>query len=229
MNYIYGSPARHGPEASLVEQFLATSLPPSQKEVARSVFIEHSLGNYRPDIVVVFWDISVTESWSEARLNLNEIDLRLLHLLYLSGTLNTSELRTLFPRRLNKSLGRLVDAGILANTRSTWRLNELSTLFAVQRIVAFEAKMSAMTKAMEQAYLNTWFASESYVITSYRNVRAHTIQLAKSKGVGMWLVSRETDAEPLVAAGSRKIPQSYGSWLFNELVWKAHLGFIDEC
>jgi len=219
-NHIQGTPLRPGPEATMVGEFIETDLPPARKGESRSVFIEPRLGVSIPDIVAVYWDSSMTTSWPEARRSLKEIDLRLVHLLFISGPLSEEKLRAVFPLGLQRSLNRLDMAGLISYTNALWCLVNPTGIFAVRRIIAFEAKISSISRALEQAYRNTWFASESYVLTPARQPRASTIDRARSRGVGLWLHSGEITHTPLVCAKQHRIPQSYASWMFNELVWR---------
>ena len=221
MDYVQGAPSRPGPEADLVQRFVEASLPPSLKGENQFVFIEPKLGATRPDIVAVYWDSSVATPWPKARQSLSSLDLRLAHLLFMEGPLREEKLRTAFPRGLQRSLEKLDKAGLILYANERWHLRSLKDIFAVHRIVAFEAKISSVSRALEQAQLNTWFASESYVLMPAKQPIADTIERACSRGIGIWLLSGETRSSPLVGAKRRAIPQSYASWFFNEFVWKA--------
>jgi hypothetical protein len=223
MNDIQGRPSRAGPEADLVQEFVECSLMSSPGSERCSVFIEPYLEGSRPDIVAVYWDLAATQSWPRARLSLTKLDLRLAQLLYLSGPLAEQELEEVFTRRLAPSLGRLHAGGLVAHRAGRWALEDLTTIFAVRQIVAFEAKISKVSVALNQAHLNTWFASESYVLTRARQPRASTIGRAHALGVGLLLQPEGGRPVELVAADDCRIPQSYASWFLNESVWKASM------
>jgi len=222
-NHIQGTPLRSGPEATMVWEFIETDLPSPRKGESRSVFIEPRLGVSIPDIVAIYWDSSITVSWPEARQSLKDIDLRLVHLLFISGSLSEEKLRAVFPRGLRSSLNQLDMAGLISYTNAFWHLRNPTEIFAVRRIIAFEAKISSISRALEQAYRNTWFASESYVLTPVKQPKASIIERARSRGIGLWLHSGEITHTPFVYAKQHKIPQSYASWVFNELVWRTSL------
>jgi hypothetical protein len=224
MNDILGTPSRPGPEADLVEEFVQTALPPTFDAENRSVFIEPYVQLARPDIVVVYWDPSVTAAWPEPRLSLKKIDLRLAHLLFMSGPLPDERLRAAFPQCLERSLERLDAARLIAHDDGLWHLRELTEIFAVHRLITFEAKISSLSGALRQAHLNTWFASKSYVLTRARRPSADIMERALQFGIGLWTQPEGANPIPLVDAKEREIPQSYVSWLFNEMVWKASTG-----
>jgi len=224
MNDIQGTPSRPGPEADLVWEFVQSAALSARGTGFCSVLIEPYLEASRPDIVAVYWDSSVTDSWPRARRSLQKLDLRLAHLLYLRGPLAEQELEVAFPRRLGSSLERLEQAAVVDCTAGLWSLKDMATIFAVERIVAFEAKISKLSTALNQAHLNTWFASESNVLTRVTRPRASTIERAHLLGVGLLVQAEGATPLQLVAADECDIPQSYASWLFNESVWKAVVG-----
>lgn len=229
MNCIQGAPSRPGPEADLVQSFVQVHLPAICPGKSRFTFIEPHVEQSRPDIVVVYWDSATARKWPQERRLLESMDLRLAHFLYLSGPLSEAEIRQVFPYRPTRLLERLDKAGIVARANDLWGLKRLADVFAVRRIVAFEAKISALSRALEQALRNTWFASESYVLTTSANPHPRIIEQAGSLGVGLWTRPSEAPPVPLVKAIPRQVPQSYASWLFNELMWKTSLGVAYEC
>jgi hypothetical protein len=206
-----------------VQKFVRTDLPACHDGESRSIFIEPRIGSSRPDVVAVYWCPAVTEEWPRARLSLSKSDLRLAHLLFLEGRYPEDKLQVAFPRRLHPSLSRLEDAGIIRCNDGFWETRDFHKIFAVRRIITVEAKLSAMTRALEQAYINTWFASESYVLTPVKEPRSSTLSTAVARGVGILLLSEEMELFPLLDAKRQCVPQSYGSWLLNELVWRTEL------
>ncbi len=95
----------------------------------------------------------------------------------------------------------------VAETGTRIFLEVCSFLYSsLRRIIAFEAKISALSKAIEQAHLNTWFASESYVLTTNGRRRDHIIQKARKHGIGVWPHPSELSSSPLVSATQRRVP-----------------------
>jgi hypothetical protein len=221
---ILGIPSRTGPEADLVQRFVLTSLLELYQEGHRIVFIEPALETKRPDIVLVSWNPSIAARWPKERRLLKLMDLRLAQLLLLKGALPEEELQVHFPHTLKASLGRLDRAEIIDFAEGVWALRDLNDIFAVQQIVSVEAKISALSRALEQARFNTWFSSESYILTSVQSPRAQIVERAKSHGVGLWSFPEGTHLEPIVGAREHPLPQSFASWVFNERVWKVSLG-----
>lgn len=226
MDCINGVVERVGPEATLVREFVRSGLPQGHSQEQRFTFIEPRIERARPDVVVVYWDSSVAESWPLERQALKKIDLRLAHYLYLAGPVGEDEIKTVFPQNPIRLLDRLDQAGMVSKSGAVWQLNRLEQVFAVRRIVAFEAKISALSRAIGQAVRNTWFASESYVLTTTVHPSAPILQRACDLGVGLLVSTGDSPLISLADAKPYRVPQSYASWLFNELTWKASIGAI---
>ena len=223
MRIVNGSFARPGPEADLVKEFMGTVLLSPQEGERRIIFIEPKFGVTRPDIVVVDLDPTTQASWPEERLYLEENDLRLVQLLLIEGALTEEKLQIYLPRRLKSSLMRLEKAELIHRINNYWIPRQLKDIFAVRHIITFEAKISALSRALEQAYFNTWFASESYILTTRKTPQDRIIKKAQSHGIGLWMISEIESSDPFLPPKEHPLPQSYGSWIFNELAWKASM------
>jgi hypothetical protein len=170
---------RLGPELELLERFLEMphfSAPPGCEA---TVFREPRLESGFPDLVIVIWDRRKTEQWQPVRTALTLEDLRLAHYVHCSGGCAHERLSTVFPK-WGKSLERLNAAGMLECDHEMWRLRPLSHLFAAQQIIAVEAKIAEWGRALEQAQLNTWFASASYVLVPNVPKRSRLLERAKA-------------------------------------------------
>ena len=208
-----------GPEQVLVETFLNTAtirLPPGR---SLTVFAEPAIDTGFPDLVAVVWRSEVTRSWSAERERLRAVDLRLLHLLATQGAMDLAFLHQVFQRGLTAMLTRLEDAGVATVGKEKCRARSTSSIFAVERIIAIEAKVSATQRALEQACANTWFSSESHALLPRPRTGERLVGMASSLGVGV-LGFAEERVEKVCAASVRAVPRSYGSWLFNEWTWR---------
>ncbi len=220
MFFIHGSPSIQGPEAELVKNFIRSNFPTPRNGDARSIFIEPRLGPMKPDIVIVDWNPSILKGWPKDRNQLRDIDLRLAHLIYIEKIISEDRLRVFFPRHLKTCLLRLEKANFVNKVNKLWSLNPLSKIFAIKRITTFEAKISGLIRALEQAYFNTWFASEPYVLISIRKPKENFIKKARLYGIGCWQFSGIEPPRILLRSSQKTIPRSYASWFFNELLWK---------
>lgn len=214
---------RPGPESALVDSFvdnLPLKTPPCCQT---TVFREPKLLSGFPDIVAVTWHVATAAQWSEARRRLRPADARLIHLLASYGPTHHDLLRTWMGRALGGSLDRLQAAKLVRGTeRGTWRATSVREAFAVRRIVSFEAKISDWRTAMEQASLNLWFASESYVVLPQMPRSDEAPRLANLLGVGIWIVGA---LSPVLSFKARRQaqPVSFASWLFNDWAWQGAL------
>ncbi len=219
MNYIHGTPAKKGHEADLVWEFIQNSLPSTPIGLSRTVFIEPNLCNSIPDIVLVFWDPSVTNKWPAARSFLKIIDFKLIQYLYQKESETEESLSKFFPKELPKSLDRLQKADAVVRVGPNWKLRPFEELFAVKKIISYEAKISTSTRVIEQAYLNSMFSSESYIITKSEYPRNYAINAAERLGIGLWSIASMQQIQ-LVGAKEYILPQSYQSWVLNDLAWE---------
>lgn len=209
---------RPGPETELLDWFLHAWPVRTPKGCRTTVFREPRLESGFPDLVLVVWDIEAARRWSPARANLKQIDIRLMHHLSCAGGCSLETITSVFSSTAKSSLGRLEEAGVVKQTKGTWKTRRLSEVYAVKSIVAIEAKISDWTVAIEQASLNTWFASFSYVLLPRIPKKSGILENASSRGVGVW--SRSETPVPCSISAKKRLPLSYASWLFNE--WTCH-------
>ena len=208
-----------GPERVLVETFLNTATIRLLPGRSLTVFAEPAMDTGFPDLVAVVWRKELARGWSADRERLHAMDLRLLHLLATQGATGLSFLRKVFHRGLNAMLTRLEAAGVVTIGKEKCRAGSMSSIFAVERIIAIEAKVSATQRVLEQACANTWFSSESHALLPRARTGERLMSVASSLGVGL-LGFEENRVEKFCEAPIRAVPLSYGSWLFNEWTWR---------
>lgn len=210
--------SRPGPEAQLVQQFLREAQLRAFPDCRITVFKEPKLDSAYPDIVLVAWRPSVTRTWRPERKNINASDLRLLQHLVACGVQADADLVRLFGTGYKSRVERLQLADLVLRVGNSWRAKPLSSIFAAVAIVAIEAKMGDWGTALQQAFLNTWFASNSYVLVPGSKVKDKLTTAASAQGIGIL----NTDSR-LSFTRSRMIPRSYASWQMNEWAWRASL------
>lgn len=212
-------PQRPGPEAELVDWFVAEKPFRAPRGCRATIFREPRLSSGYPDFVLVFWSERTSETWSEARLQLTDADVRMMQYLVQHGDSTLEELHSVFDTKVEQRVERLAAAGMLRRYAGAWRPRSLTKCFAVRQIVAFEAKIRDWAVALDQAFLNTWFASDSYVLLPHLPRTQKILQEASKLGIGIWTRKEGPQLEP--HSGSSNLPISYASWLFNEWVWRA--------
>ncbi len=207
-----------GPEKELIDAALCCRLP-TDGRLARVVFHEPSVPTGYPDVVAVY-PTSRSVAVSPERLNVTAAHIRLLHQIHCLGYTRAVNLSQLVHRRLRevlKMLDVLERAGLIVVRGNAIRLQALERIFVAKRIVAIEAKVRDWRKALQQAAANRWFASHSYVLLPLRRSYRLVLEEATALGVGV-LAYRGSRLDVLLKASVQPIPQSFGSWLFNEWV-----------
>lgn len=205
---------RIGPELNLVASFLNNRLFAAPARCEMAIFQEPRIPSGFPDLVLVIWRPDVVREWCVRRQELKSEDIRLAHYLFQVGPTPLQVLNDGLERNNLTSLERLYEAGVAKPYRDRWRLKPIREIFAVQQLIAVEAKVSEWKAGLDQAWLNTWFASDSYLLLPHIPRRSQVLERAKHIGVGVC-----TDKEQVMAPTCRpKLPASYASWLFNEWI-----------
>ncbi len=207
--------SRPGPEEALVQTFLHQL----KSKLTGRYFVlrEPALTSGYPDIVLCKIK-NINLPYNSERTLLTHKHIRIMHHLHhirgarieqLSDSLASS------PRIVSRLISDLLHLGLATEKGGYIRPASLDRLFTLSRIISIEAKVGAWRKAIEQAVLNKWFASHSYVlIPNQSNIREIAIA-ASQYGVGV-IVAQENDHYTLSEPRTSKLPVSYASWLFNE-------------
>jgi len=210
-----------GPEADLVDEFkryIPGCFRWRRGDVA--IFHEPRLETGFPDLVVVQYLPQAFNNWPIARSKLGTLEIKIMQHLIHKKAADLNELVVsigIDSSRLIKILEKLVDAKMVNLIRKKWKPLSLSKIFGVQTIVSIEAKIKNWSEAFQQASLNHWFSSESYILSPIEKPRPRVIKRSKKIGVGVLLLNGTRVRRPMKALKHR-IPASYGSWMFNEWI-----------
>lgn len=211
---------RDGPEADLVDWFLEARPMKAPRRHAEAIFREPLLQSTYPDIVIVHWNRDATASYPEARGNVGSDGFRLVQLLLEVGPKNADELASYLgdAARL-KSLLKLEAAGLLHKKGDRWHAVAPRRSLAARKIIAVEAKIRDVARAIDQAWLNSWFATSSYILLPRRPTNTSVLAEAKRRGVGIWT---RADGQVLAPVEPRlSATPSYVSWLLDDAIWRA--------
>lgn len=216
-----GRTATFGPEFTLSVQYCAERLGVLRAHRHVAVFFEHKLEGAFPDIVIACWDPCVAASWPRARRDLTREDLKHLQWLYLTRTLALDDVAgRIGPKRAGELAARLVDAQVAKVHRRELRALPRHCVFAVERLIAIEAKIKNWRVGMQQAFRNSWFASESYLLMP-QVMRDSESVAARAKSLGVGVLTWDSDLRRPIARSKRsRLPRSHASWVFNELAWR---------
>jgi len=215
-------PMRRGPEADLILRFVdAETHSLRGKRRSYAVFQEPQLDTGFPDIVVVGFDPRVFDRWHRDRDHLTTVDLKVIQHLHLVGGADADQIEVqlgLDSKVLVRSLERLLAAGLVRWAARHWVPRSLRSAYGISSIQAIEAKMRNWRDALEQAEMNRWFASESYVLSPIQKPTDRVVAASQSLGVGIYTMPAGTAPKRLTRAKKTPLPACYASWLFNEWI-----------
>lgn len=209
-----------GAEYALVAHFLDERLAPTRPGEAATIFIEPKIDSAFPDIVVAYWNADIAAEWPSARRLLSNGDLKHVQYLHMAGQIAVDDLeRRIGKRPAARLVAKLVDAELAGHRNGVLRRKALKTTFAIRRLVAIEAKMSNWKAGLHQAFLNSWFASETFLLLP--DVPKAERLFAQAKVMGVGVVSSDQDLSRATIPSPRgRLPKSYASWYFNEWAWR---------
>ena len=229
MIYTYGNFSRVGPESTYVSDFIDSYLKDNKTPFEISVFIEPDLGVQIPDIVFVFWEKKITKHWSEKRLYIDNYDFRLIHYIFLMGSVNFKKIDKVFPNITNSRIDKLVESEILNISKDIFSLNKFSSIFAVKKIVSFEAKIKLSSRVVNQAFANTGFSSTSYILSTTKRPSERLLNEIRIRDVGLWSYNPGITNRCLIEPINHTLPKSPISWKFNDMSWRISRGSMNDC
>lgn len=216
---------RSGPELNLIESFLQAIPLKIPRNCRATIFREPRLESGFPDLVIVIWREEVTRDWHSERNSLSSPDLRLMHYLHLVRRATKDELVKYFGKKACASIERLSNASMIRSVASAWTPCALRKSFAAENIIAVEAKIGKWSDVLEQAVLNTWFASKSYVLVPHLPSQQ---QLTEARRLGIGVCSFTEGEVREVSGESMQLPRSYASWMFNDWAWRSAQYIAEE-
>lgn len=210
-----------GPEKNLVEAFqpyISSCFRWHKGSIA--IFHEPQMETGFPDLVIIQYNPRLFDKWVPARTELQPMDLKVLHHLIRIKRAETEELsKSLGIKRktLLSIIDRLLKADVITSCYNKWMPKSLKTIFGIKTIVAIEAKIKNWQDAFQQAEINYWFASESYVLSPIEKPSRAVFERSRLTGVGILLLNGMS-VRRVKNARKLNIPSSYGSWMFNEWI-----------
>ena len=227
---LYTRNATQGEEIELVNEFIEYYIHlflKNNKLNNLAIFVEPKIASGFPDIVFASYSPEIMDNWSEAREKLDTVDLKVLsHLILSKGCTGNALIMNLnLPEKSTlQSLEKLMDAHMICRSQGVWMPVALKKIYNIRKLVSVEAKINDMRKVAEQSLINTWFASQSYAVTSISNPQSTTIRQFEKQGIGLYC--KRKGFKKVVEAQKLDLPSSYLSLQFNEWIGKsvAHQG-----
>ena len=213
---LYTRPSTQGDELDLVEDFIEYYIHnflKSNKTNNLAIFVEPKVASGFPDIVFASYSPKILENWSEQRENLETNDLKVLSQLLMTKGSTGSELitRLKMPEKDTiQAIEKLLDAHMIIRDHGLWKPVDIKKIYNIKKVA-------------EQSLINTWFASQSYALTSTSNPQSSTIKKFERQGTGLYCKKRSF--RKIVEAKKLASPSSYQSLQFNEWIGRtvAHL------
>lgn len=220
---INSRPITAGEEFNMVTNFI-NYRKERFKETPRknlAIFIETKINDAYPDVVFVEYDPSRYEKWNVHRNKLSTNDLKLLHFIYTKRNVTSQKAvkgLSIQYKNLLQSLEALMDAQLIERKGGVWAIPNKRELFGVRNIEAVEAKISKWDKVMQQAIINTSFASESFVLSKRkREPNIEVMHRISSLGIGIYLYDSKEFMRYSPACHNR-FPSNYNSIYLNECI-----------
>jgi len=190
------------------------------KNTKLAIFFEPQLETGFPDLVLVEYRPYVMDKWSKARCLLTKTDLKVIQHLYNVGELCSEDIERqlgLSSKQLLLSIERLLDAHMLKREHHKWMPYSLKNTYAINNIVAIEAKINNWQEGLRQAEHNKWFASESYVLSPVQSPSEVILIKSRNNGIGIYSL-RGNMIKKILPSARFNVPSCYGSWLLNEWI-----------
>lgn len=215
-------PTRQGPETDLILRYIQreTALLLNQQR-SYALFLEPQLDTGFPDIVLVSFNPKVFNRWKPDRDKINNTDIKILHHMHFTGKENENSIEEklgISKKEVTSSFERLQSADLVKKGKNTWFPRSLRSTFSVTNIKAIEAKVKNWKDAFEQADINRWFASESYILSPIEKPTSQIVETSKEYGIGLYIMPDGSIPKRIAIAAKNKVPSSYASWLFNEWI-----------
>lgn len=181
-----------GTELEMVNDFVeyyCQSFASNNKKMNLAVFVEPQLISGYPDIVFAIYSPEIVDSWSVERRMLSKDDLKVLSYLLAQHSCNGQQIVSALRMKecgVITSLEKLYDAQIIERTNKTWKVTSKKRAYSIQKLIAVEAKVGDVNSLIDQAFINTWFASQSFALTGSMMPRQSTMAKFQKCGVGLY-------------------------------------------
>lgn len=220
---ILSRPITEGKEFDMVKEFIkfreGQFHATSTKELL--IFLETKINNSYPDIIFAEYNPEKYEDWNRARNRLTTKDLKIFHFIYknenVTSPLLIKELAIQY-KTLQRSIEALMDAHLVERKDGYWNIPNKNKIFGVSKLEAVEAKIGKWNEVVQQAIINTTFASESFVLSKrQREPDDFVIQQTHNFGIGIYLY-KDNQFSTFSKARRNRFPVNYNSIYLNECI-----------
>lgn len=214
-----------GKELELVKKFIeyyANKFESKRTNTKLAIFCEPYIESGFPDIVFAEYIEEVYSNWNEKREKLKTNDLKVLQHIITNKKITSKKIKSQLgltgDNDLLPILEKLYDANLITRKNGLYEPKNIDDIYGIKKLEAFEAKINNITTVVEQANINSWFASKTFILSNVNHPTEKTIQKLEKTGVGMYTLDK--DFIKLKDAKKHNLPNCYISLLFNEWVGK---------
>ena len=220
---IYSRPVTEGEEFDMVKQFIKFKKEAFQPTATKNmaIFVETKINNAYPDVIFAEYDPRRYEDWPVPRNNLTSADLKVLFFIYKKRNVTSQRLvegLSVRYKSLLSSLEALWDAKLIERKNGAWIIANERKIFGVKRLEAIEAKIGKWETVLQQAIINTAFASESFVLSKRKKEPdVDVVQRMRNFGIGIYLYNNK-EFSCYTRANRNHFPLNYNSIYLNECI-----------
>ena len=176
------------------------------------------------DLVAIIWSKDIFGKWHPDRNKLIVDDIKILHHLYLSKkyktVLDIKRELGFSEKDISGSILRLNNAGLIKFSKSNkFKALEKNEIFHIKEIISIEAKLKNWRRALEQAFVNSYYASESYILFPEETITDQMLNIYNKTDIGIITFNEEINV--IKKAKKNTIPANLNSWLFNEYIGRS--------
>jgi hypothetical protein len=204
---------KRGPESVLLRNAIASGV--LDRSTGKHVDLVEPIGPYGfPDFIRV--QLRRNFARMPGIIRLSSYHYRVLQQLFeLGGRAGVGRIALLMnedAREVRRALGKLQRSRLVFRAKSTFGISSIDRTFPARDIIAVEAKIDDWRKALYQAALNTWFATQSYVLLPGGRAVSAAAKQAKKDGIGL-IVCEPYRCYIKVRARRTAPPASFWSWV----------------
>lgn len=214
-----------GEELELVKRFIeyyANKFESKKTHTKLAIFCEPYIESGFPDIVFAEYQEETYANWNKTREKLKINDLKVLQHIINSKKITSKKIKNQLGLQgdndLLPILEKLYDANLIIRKDGFYEPKSLDLIYGIKKLEAFEAKINNITTVVEQANINNWFASKTFIVSNVNHPTEKTIQKLDKVGVGMYALDK--NFIKLKEAKKHDLPTCYISLLFNEWIGK---------
>ena len=208
-----------GPEEDMVQAFLNHLKKKQTSKEQLIVFKEPMIDSGYPDIVIVSYRLPEKININNARKDLENAHFKVLFEIDKRKKISKKRLADILGydyAQICVLISELETSGLVCcQNRSVFRIPYKEYYF-IQSIVAVEAKLNKWSDAIDQAVMNTRFASKSYILMGRDRCSSSIETRCRELGIGVILGEKKFSKQ--VPAKRWHTPNSYLSFVFNEWI-----------